>query len=1026
LRSFNTCPDPIAHFGRCCRLIATVAVTIWLCGAAALAVDRGTLASQYLRQQLGPQQGLPEAAVNAIAQTPDGYLWIGTEQGLLRFDGQTFRSVHSSDPAILPITRVLALTVDAQGGLWIWSQGTSLLRYQNGKFEDEFARFRGEAGVTAIAPSNRGPALLSTLVHGTVLMSESGIVPVAPASTQLVVSLAETTDHKVWLGTRESGLFEVTTHRTYSTSNGLPDQKINCLLPADNGKLWIGTDNGLALWDGSAISAPHLSPLLDHAQILSLVTDRDSNLWIGTARGLLRYNSQGAAWFDDPGHEPDNPVPALFADREGNIWRGDSHGIERLRRSAFTTYTTAEGLPSNSNGPVFVDSSSRTWFAPLAGGLYWMRDGHTHRISGAGLDSDVVYSIAGSGGDIWVGRQRGGLTHLHARGDNFDIETYTRANGLAQDSVYAVHQGHDGSVWAGTLTGGVSRLSADKFTTYTVSNGLASDSVSSMEEDPDGTLYFGTANGLSSLAGNRWRTYRIQDGLPSDDVISLLRDSSGVLWIGTAQGLACLYGGHLHPAKLDRLDHEPILGMAQDSRAWLWIVTDHRIFTVDRQALLSGSSTPGYLREYGAADGLSGLRGVRRNPSLAKDSLGRLWFSMNRGISSIDPHHSLDPSPPAIAHIESVLVDGSPAEPGDALRVSSAPHRIAFNYTGLNFAAPDRVEFRYRLDGFDRDWSEPVSSRQAVYTNLSPGRYSFRVMASGSEGSWDGPEAALGLRVDPQFWQTGRFQVLCVLSGLLLAFALFRLRMRQIIRQADLRFEERLAERTRIAQELHDTLLQGFLSASMQLHIAREKVPADSPAMPLLDRVLQLMGQVIEEGRSALRGIRSSAGGTETLEHAFAAMPQLLAEPGNMSYRVIVEGVHLPLHPVIRDEVCRIGREALSNAYRHSQARSIEVEIEYARRQLRVRVRDDGRGIDPQVVLAGREGHWGLPGMRERANRIRAKLKVRSRVGAGTEVDLTVPGHVAYKDHAGRATRLRNWFPAWLRSKFNQLRETAR
>jgi signal transduction histidine kinase len=257
----------------------------------------------------------------------------------------------------------------------------------------------------------------------------------------------------------------------------------------------------------------------------------------------------------------------------------------------------------------------------------------------------------------------------------------------------------------------------------------------------------------------------------------------------------------------------------------------------------------------------------------------------------------------------------------------------------------------------------------------------------------------------PRFWQTWWFQFLCILAGAAAILLLYRLRLRQLTRQLNVRFEERLSERTRIAQDLHDTLLQGFLSASMQLHVAADQLPADSPAKPIVSRVLELMGQVIDEGRNAVRDLRSPGTGVHDLEQAFSRIQQELMLPEPVNFRVVVEGKSRPLHPIIRDEVYRIGREAVVNAFRHSGASSIEVDLEYSSKHLRIFVRDNGCGIDPQVLHSGRDGHWGLPGMRERAGEIGARLKVWSRAGGGTEVELSIPARTAFETHSSNGKR---------------------
>jgi len=419
---------------------------------------------------------------------------------------------------------------------------------------------------------------------------------------------------------------------------------------------------------------------------------------------------------------------------------------------------------------------------------------------------------------------------------------------------------------------------------------------------------------------------------------------------------------------------------------------------VQGQKLVSHSLDASDVRDYTLADGLLSAEGVKRSSSVTRDPSGKIWLSLGRGLSVVDPSHIPEASVPAIAHIETISADGKTSDLADHLRIAASPQRITVRYTGLSLAVPERVRFRYTLDGFERGWSEPVAEREAVYTNLAPGPYRFRVVASNSDGLWNGPEAAFPFEVEPMWWQTWSFRVAMLLLGGFAILAFYRGRLHQQARQLSLRFEERLAERTRIAQDLHDTLLQGVLSASMQLHVANDQLSVNSPAKPIVGRVLDLMGQVVDDGRNTLRGLRSS-GDAGDLEQQFSKVPHDLSTQGTVDFRVMVEGQVRPLHPLIHDEVYRIGREALANAFRHSGATGIEVELEYANHQLRVLVRDNGCGIDPQVLRAGRDGHWGLSGMRERAERVGAGLKLWSRLAGGTEVEISVPGQVAYRHH---------------------------
>jgi signal transduction histidine kinase len=381
----------------------------------------------------------------------------------------------------------------------------------------------------------------------------------------------------------------------------------------------------------------------------------------------------------------------------------------------------------------------------------------------------------------------------------------------------------------------------------------------------------------------------------------------------------------------------------------------------------------------------------------------------------VEPARLSSASVPAIVHIESVSADGNPLDTGALLRIPASRVRIRFDYLALSLSVPARVKYRYRLDGFDRDWSEPVSARDTFYMNLDPGSYRFRVIACNSEGIWNSAEAAIGMEVVPAFWQTSLFRALAFITCALVAAAMYRMRLRRLTKELNIGFEERLGERTRIAQELHDTLLQGLLATSMQLHVALNRLPAGSTARPQLARVFNMLQQVVNESRNAVRGLRAPASGSDDLEKAFSTVREQLAEAESTGFRIIVEGPRRPLNPLIRDQVYRIGREALMNAFRHSGAATVEVQINYDASDLRLAVRDTGRGIDEQVLRSGREGHWGLIGMRECAEKIGAQLKVWSRPGAGTQLELTIPGHIAFtKPRSGNTPR---WLSGWLQRR---------
>jgi signal transduction histidine kinase len=407
------------------------------------------------------------------------------------------------------------------------------------------------------------------------------------------------------------------------------------------------------------------------------------------------------------------------------------------------------------------------------------------------------------------------------------------------------------------------------------------------------------------------------------------------------------------------------------------------------------------VREFGLADGLPSTSGIRRDHSVAKDALGRIWFSLQGGLCVVNP--SLPSArAPALVKVESVAIDGQPLTESDA-RYASDRRRVVFSFIGVSLTVPGRVRYRYRLDGYDSDWSPPTESREAAYNSLSPARYTFRVMASNSEGLWNGPAASVPLEVEPQLSQTLWFRVtgLCLATAAI--FAGFRYRLARIHTAMNLRFEERLAERTRIARELHDTLLQSFQGLLFEFQAARNlfhRRPEE--ALRTLDDAIGSAKAAITEGRDAIQNLRSGSADHTDLAQLLATAGKELsdAQDSNVSgavFRLTVEGPPQTLSPVIQDEVYRIGREILRNAFRHARAAKIEVEIRYDDRLLRLRIRDDGIGIDPKVLGEGAcAGHWGLPGVRERAKLVGAKLDFWSEAGAGTEVQLIVPASVAY------------------------------
>jgi ligand-binding sensor domain-containing protein/signal transduction histidine kinase len=964
----------------------------------ASALDPNRLPSQYVREQWTTETRFPGGAVNGIAQTADGYLWIGTDRGLIRFDGFDFKPISFTSITTAPNVSMLQLFTDARGTLWIRPEGAYLVRQEDGKFES--VRY-GLDAITAVSKDNNDGVLVSNIGQGTFRLKADTVQKLGPSSPP-VISMAETADGKIWLGTLGDGLFVLTGGRATQVNAGLPDRKINCLLPIGEG-LWVGTDTGLYHGNSNGFRQIQLPSFLDNIRVLSVLRDRDSNIWVGTARGLLRINDKGISFSEENELRGDGGINALFEDREGNLWIGGARGLGRIRDSAFVTYSSIDDLHLEHSGPIYVDREGRAWFAPAQGGLYVLQNGRVLPVTSIPA-RDVVYSISGQADEVWAGRQRGGLTRLRFHNGASSGQTYTEANGLTQNSVYAVYESRDGSVWAGTLNGGVSKFKDGRFSTYTTTNGLVSNTVSSILETRDGAMWFATPSGLSSFSNGQWRTYTTVEGLPSLEVNCLLEDSSGTLWSGTSAGLAFFAsnGRFQIPHESPDVLRKQIVGMAEDKSGRFWIATSDHVLRVPRDKLLGGVVQGTDAREYGQADGLESTRGVKRSRSVISDSAGRIWFSLSRGLSVVNPSQITGNSTPALPHIEAVLADGSPVAFRQPFRISTKQQKTTFRFVALSLANSERVRYRYRLDGFDHDWSDPVASREATYTNLSAASYTFRVIACNSDGLWDASEAAVRFEVEPTVWQTWWFRTSSAALMLLLAWCMYLYRLRQLAKEFNVRLEERVGERTRIARELHDSLLQGFQGLMFRLQAARDLLPGRATeAMQALDIALERGDKAIAEGRDTVSDLREPIIGDSDIAEALTALGKELAiQSGNSlvpRVRVQLEGKQRELNPMLRDEVYRIAREALRNAFRHARAQKIEAEITYSDSEFLLHVRDDGGGIDPEVANQGaRAGHWGLPGMRERAKSFGGKLEVWSEHGAGTEIVLSVPAAIAY------------------------------
>jgi signal transduction histidine kinase len=516
---------------------------------------------------------------------------------------------------------------------------------------------------------------------------------------------------------------------------------------------------------------------------------------------------------------------------------------------------------------------------------------------------------------------------------------------------------------------------------YATADGLGEGRVSSLRLDRDGTLWASTEGGLSQVKDRRVATLNNKNGLPCNTVRWSIEDDVRSLWVYTACGLVRIAWTELE--------------------AWATDVHKDPKRTVQMTVFENSDGVPNDLGNTGFA------------PQAAKSTDGKLWFATIDGAGVIDPRQiSLNTLPPSV-HIEQVTADRRTYEATSQLQLPPLVRDLQIDFTALSLVAPEKVRFRYMLDGRDRDWRDAEGRRQAFYTNLPPGNYRFRVKACNNNGVWNEAGASWEFSIAPAYYQANWFRLACGAAFGTLLWWLYLLRLRRISVQFNLRLEERVGERTRIAGELHDTLLQGFQGLMLRFQTAVELLPARPlEAKQALEEALERADQAIREGRDAVHDLRSATFEGTELAQAVATIAEEIAangaNPKAARFSVVAEGKPRKLRLILRDEICRIAREALWNAFSHAQAHLIEAEIVYSRPTLRLRVRDDGIGIHPTVLdRGGRAGHWGLCGMRERAKRLGGRLNIWSRPGAGTEVELSIPGSIAYEaSRTGASFRL--------------------
>lgn len=1011
----------------------------------AFGIDRDRRISQLHHTAWTPNNGAP-GEVRALAQTTDGYLWLGGPTGLYRFDGVRFEQYKPPSGPDLPRARIDAMLAVPDGGLWLGYQSGAISFLKNGTVKTygeqdglpptrvgEFVRDR-QGTIWAVA--GRGGLLRLEGARWRTIGSDWGFSGTA-------LSVFEDRNETLWVGTID---------KVFSLSKGARQFQLAAdhlefvmkLGEAPDGTLWM-TETGRSVRPVPLASKP---ATLSGPEIIAgsqfLLFDNQGSLWIASLGDGIRRVQDPTLRRPASGSKPSmaaesymaaqglsgNFMYCLLQDREGNIWAGTNAGVDRFRQSAFVPVA----MPPDGPISAIFEGDDNMVFAGILpmGPIQRVRDGVADPMKNGLFHVDCAFRDPA--GIVWLANRFQLFRFANEREHPVDpskefirprapwitrygmvmrtIELPEAALTIAS-RVIALTRERSGRLWISIEGKGVYRLNGASWTTLESLGGPKGSALAAFT-DTRGRTWFGFQNATVALIeGDTLRTFSRKDGVPAGN-ISAIQDSGSSVWLGGNNGVTLFSGGRFHPVTpANGGEFSGITGMIAASGLWL---NERRgiihISAEETKLLQNNPRHPVMYELFDLRDGLPQQRpGSIASPSTVQTNNGLLWFATPGGLVWIDPKRiPRNALPPPVA-IETLVADGERHSASAPVALPAHTANLHIEYTALSLTIPERVRFRYLLDGVDKGWQDVGARREAFYTNLGPGSYRFRLTACNNEGIWSEAGATLDFTIAPAYYQTWWFTVLCGLAGLAALWLLYLLRVRQVTAQIHARLGERLAERERIARELHDTLLQSVQGLMLHFDAAVRKLPGQDPIRPVIESALRTAEQVVIEGRDRVRDLRSASAPVEDLATLLSRCGEEFKKTTTTAFKVSVMGTPRHLDPIVRDEVHAIGREALVNAFRHAQAVKIEMEITYDRTTLRLRVRDDGKGVNQQTLDQGMPDHWGLSGMRERAQKLGGHLSLWSRPGAGTEVDLTIPAKVAYPrtPQLSPAQRLKLW-----------------
>jgi signal transduction histidine kinase/ligand-binding sensor domain-containing protein len=986
-------------------MVSRVSLFLLFCLSASAA--HRTIAQLVHKAWVG-KDGAP-ANVKAITQTKDGYLWLASSQGLYRFDGVAFERFALSGQPFTSVP-VISLLSCPNGDLWVGSavSGISLLRNGTNRNYTTADGFPDHA-VLSIARDRQGAIWAATSdglaqFDGTKwrkIGSESGFEGTP-------ISLYVARGGTLWAATPKT-IFFLSPGAARFQQVGFRTGWVMDMLESPNGKMWMAQLEAKQLPNGefqSPVVRP-MPPSKIDAEISvgsqRILFDRDDSLWITTlGDGLLRVAYPDRLTHEKFGKSSDQIesltardglsadfVTSIHQDHEGTIWVGTSGGLDRFTKSAVVRAPAPSGAFTRS--ALAAGEAGDVWVGGLNHDIGRI---HDNRWFPAEKKFTAFSAVTDANGATWWADLRTAYREIDGRFTGIGLPHSYETN--LEPTRFTVDR--SGALWLSGAFGIFVRRNGE-WKAIDVPRAFPGKTPTLAYADAAGRVWFGyQENSILVIDGPVRRVFSAQQELRVGAVLAIfISGASG--WIAGSKGLQFFDGQHFRdiiPAGGGAFGS--VSGVLETSDGSLWLNSFGGLVRIAPAAvskLKAGATTAEYL----VFDTLDGLPGATQQsqpyPTLIQAKDGKLWFGSSAGPVWIDPKDlpRNELQPPVV--IRSLTANGKRYASFTDLRLPALTRDLEIGYTGLSLRIPERVRFRYQLAGSDKNWQDAGTRRQAFYTNLGPGQYRFRVLACNNEGVWNMVGATLPFTIAPAWFQTNWFRAFCACVALLLFWMLYQLRVRQLLKQFNVALEARVDERTRIARDLHDTLLQSFQALMLRLQVVNELLP-EGKAKQQLEQTLKRADQAVAEGRRAVFDLRTSTITTNDLAEAVRTLGDEMVTQDSAAFRLMVEGQARNLHPIVRDELYRITREAVQNAFSHAQAHNVEVEITYADRLLRLRIRDDGTGIPKEMLERGRPGHYGLPGMRERARQIGAKLTVWSGAGGGTEIELSITASVAY------------------------------